>query len=251
VVAVFFYFITGKKEAKEVQEEHEVWRAGIPDTFYPVKKLQNYIEYGTVKFLSKGSYTAFSGEGANELVYVLSGRLQLNYLFTDGRERMVFFGGKHSVFSQLYQAAFKTNFDAYLLALEDSKVCCFSKDKIELISKINGEISLDLLKNSDARASFFMKQAVEMDCFNSTIRIVRLLYELCISQGVSVGDHIEVNLNLPLKSISAITGAHCVTVSKVFTALKNNNVLIRKKNKIMIYNLPQLKELIQYKHLEI
>jgi hypothetical protein len=43
----FFYFITGKKEAKEMQEEHKVWRAGIPDTFYPVKKLQNYIEYGT------------------------------------------------------------------------------------------------------------------------------------------------------------------------------------------------------------
>ncbi|WP_368292981.1 Crp/Fnr family transcriptional regulator [Dehalobacter sp. TBBPA1] len=228
-----------------MQENFGKWMGGIPDTFYAVSKLEKYVHYGTAKLYSKGSYIGFSGEGRSELFYVLNGKVQLNYIFDDGRERMVYFGGKHSVFGHLYHYAYKSTFEGCLLALEDSKVCHFSEEQIEHIFQLDRDIILDLLKNSNAKASYFMKQAVEMDYFNSAVRVVRLLHDLCISMGVPVDSHIEVSIKLTLKNISEITGAHYVTVSKVFTLLKRQDILVKKNGKMIIYNLEKLKELTQ------
>ncbi|WP_132102089.1 hypothetical protein [Dehalobacter sp. MCB1] len=94
-----------------------------------------------------GELVVLPGEAIHKFIYVLTGKLQVNFLFSDGRERMVYFGSKHCMFNYLFQ------------------------------------------HNSD-----------NTDC--------EMIYQLCVSQGKPVNNHIEVNINLPLRNISEITGAH-------------------------------------------
>jgi CRP-like cAMP-binding protein len=50
-----------------------------------------------------GELVVLPGEVIHKFIYVLTGKLQVNFLFSDGRERMVCFGGKHCMFNYLFQ----------------------------------------------------------------------------------------------------------------------------------------------------
>jgi CRP/FNR family transcriptional regulator len=219
--------------------------AVIPDTFFPVEKLENYIHFGTAKSYGRGSAVVMPGEDIQTIIYVISGKLRVNMLIDDGRERLIFFAGKHGILGRL----FPTCNEIYTVALEDSKVCIFSIQQLKQIFRIDDELIFDILRNYLSKVSYYMKQTAEMDYFYPTVRVVRLLHQLCISRGISVGNSYEVSIDLSLKSISEITGAHYVTVSKVIGCLKKQNILDKKKDKIIIHNLERLKELTLETHI--
>ncbi len=56
-------------------------------------------------------------------------------------------------------------------------------------------------------------------------------------------------MDLSLQFISEITGAHYVTVSKVLKYLKEQKIIEKKKDKIIIHDLERLKELTHEKHI--
>ncbi|MCM1566743.1 MAG: Crp/Fnr family transcriptional regulator [Dehalobacter sp. 4CP] len=228
-----------------MQENFEKWRVGIPDTFYPISELQKYVQYGTVKSYLKDSLVVSPGEAIHKFIYVLTGKLQVNFVFSDGRERMVYFGGKHCMFNYLFQYNSDNRMAAYIIALEDSQLCFFSWEQLEKIFHMDGNLFFEIMRNESAKCNFFMKQSAEMDFLNPTIRIVKLIYQLCVSQGKPVNNHIEVNIDLPLRDISEITGAHYVTVSKVFCTLNKLHILDKKRDKIVIFDIRKLEELTQ------
>jgi len=228
-----------------MEERIERWQLGIPDTFIPVSKLEKYLDYGIVKYFSKGSFVLSPGDEPGMLYYVLSGKLQLNIIFPDGRERMAFFGGKHSIFNLLWELHLLERYDHYVVAVKDSKVCCFTKEQLQSVFQLDGDIVFDLYSNIFSTALYFLTQAAEMDYLNPTIRIVKLIYNLCVSQGIPVNNHIEVSMLPSYKTIADITGVHYVTVSKVFCILKKKKILERKKDKLLIYDKERLKELMQ------
>lgn len=228
-----------------MKEELNKCLAVIPDTFFPVERFQQYTHLGTVKSYAKGSAIVMPGEVTSTLIYVVSGKLRVNKLIDDGRERLVFFAGKHGLLGKLYE----TCNEIYAIAMEDSKVCFFTKQQLKVIFRFDDEIIFDVIRNYLAKASYYMKQVAEMDYFNPTVRVVRLLYELYLTNSKAVGKTYEITTELSLKSLSEITGAHYVTVSKVLGCLKRQNILEKKKNKIIIYDAEQLKMLTQESHI--
>ncbi|MCM1566771.1 Crp/Fnr family transcriptional regulator [Dehalobacter sp. 4CP] len=225
-------------------EENEKCGGAIPDTFFEVERLQEFINLGTVKTYAKGSAVMWPGDKCSSLIYVVSGRLRVNKLLDDGRERLVYFTGKHGLVGKLYE----TCNDSYAIALEDSKVCFFSKEQLKKIFSLNDEIPFDIIRNYLSKTSYYMKQAAEIDYFNPAVRIVRLFYELYIANGVKTGDHYEINIQLSLENISEITGTHYVTASKVIGWLRKNKVMEKKRKKIIIYDAEKLKMMTQGTH---
>lgn len=222
-------------------EDLEKCGAIIPDTFYPVKKLQEFVELGTVKSYSRGSTVVLPGEEPNTLIYVLSGRLRVNLVFDDDRERLVYFAGNYTFVGRLFQ----TYNNIYVVAIEDSKVCFFNKEQLTRIFRRDEEVIFDVIRNYLSKVSYYMRQTAEMDYFNPAVRVVRLLYELAASKGVALDGSYEVDIDLSLRSISEITGTHYVTVSKVLGFLKRQNILEKKKNRIIIYDMEKLRILTQ------
>ncbi|TCX50765.1 Crp/Fnr family transcriptional regulator [Dehalobacter sp. 12DCB1] len=216
----------------------------VPDTFFPVEKLVKYTHLGSVKTYPKGSTVVFPGDRMLTLGYVIYGRLKINLFIEDEREKLMYFAGKYCILSLLF-----TEFSGiYAVATEDSQVCFFTEQQIRQIFCIDDDIVIDVLKNYQSKINYYVKQVTEMDYFNPTVRVVRLLYKLCLASGIEVNDCIEINIDLSMKDISEITGTHYVTVSKVLGWLRRQNILEKKKSKIIIRDLPKLYMLTHETH---
>lgn len=215
--------------------------AAIPDTFFPVERFERHIQSGTVKTFSRGSAVLLPGESASALIYIISGKVRINKMIDDGRERLAYYAGRHGVVGRLYE----TCNEIYIITMEDCRVCFFSPQQLKDIFHRDEELIFDLIRNYLAKVSYFMKQTAEIDYFNPTIRVIRLLYELMIATGIRGEDSIEIPTELSLTDISEITGTHYVTVSKVFGCLKKQKIAEKKKNKIIIYDVEKLKNLTQ------
>lgn len=224
-----------------MREKHTTYLSSIPDTFFPVERFQNYIHLGTEKTFAKGSTVVMPGEATKSLIYVVSGKLRINKVIDDGRERLVYFAGQHGLLGRMHD----TCNIIYVLALEDSKVCIFSKEQLKEVFRQDEELIFDVLTNYLTKTSYYMKQAAEIDYFYPSVRVARLLYDLYLTNGTQAGDFYEIDTDLSLTGISEITGAHYVTVSKVLGHLKKQNILEKQKYKIIIYDLEKLKELTQ------
>ena len=209
----------------------------IPDSFYPVDSLRQYVHLGTVKNYAKNSSVIIPGEPTNALIIVLEGRIRINLISDDGREVLLYFAGKNCLLGRL----FPTEDNIHAVAIENSTICRFTKDNLKEIFRDNEEMPFDILKNYLAKASYFMRQVAEINSYNPTIRILRLIYRLCVLHGKQLENAHEIVIKLSQANIAEITGAHYVTVSRVLNCLKKEKILNKNKDKIIVYDLEKLK----------
>lgn len=233
------------KGEKKGMENFRKCGAIVPDTFYPVPKLQDYVHLGTVKSFAKGSTVVFPGEEPHAIIYVLSGKLRVDLVFDDDRERLMYFAGMHTFVGRL----FETYHNLYIIAMEDSRVCLLNEEQLAKIFREDEQIIFDVIRNYLSKTSYYMRQVAEMDYFNPAVRVIRLLYELCNSKGTAGANSCEVDNDLSLTSISEITGAHYVTVSKALGYLKRHHILEKKREKIFVYDMKKLKMLTHETHI--
>ncbi|NBJ14524.1 MAG: Crp/Fnr family transcriptional regulator [Dehalobacter sp. 4CP] len=228
-----------------MKEDLEKLNVVVPDTFFPIEKLAKYTHLGSVKTYPKGSTVVFPGDKMLTLGYVIYGRLRISTFFEDEREKLLYFAGQHCILALLFTELS----EIYAVATEDSRVCFFSERQIRQIFRADDDVAIDVLKSYQSKINYYIKQVTEMDYFNPTVRVVRLLYKLCLTSGIEVDDCIEINIDLSMKDISEITGTHYVTVSKVLGWLRRQNILEKKKNKIIIRNLAKLNILTHETHI--
>lgn len=227
-----------------MKEDLEKLNVVVPDTFFPVEKLVKYTHLGSVKTYPKGSTVVFPGDRMLTLGYVIYGRLKINRFNEDEQEKLLYFAGRHCILALLFTELS----EIYAVATEDSQVCFFPEQQIRRIFRSDDDVAIDVLKSYQSKINYYIKQVTEMDYFNPTIRVVRLLYKLGLTSGIEVNDCIEINIDLSMKDISEITGTHYVTVSKVLGWLRRQNILEKKKNKIIIRDLPKLYMLTHETH---
>ncbi|MPN13976.1 hypothetical protein SDC9_161302 [bioreactor metagenome] len=91
----------------------------------------------------------------------------------------------------------------------------------------------------------FMNETKEIVLYKPSVRVLRLLYELCRTQGKLINNVYEIDVRISQRAISEITGVHFVTISKIFKCLKKENIVHKTTDKIIIYDLPKLKALME------
>lgn len=213
----------------------------IPDTFHPIEKLQNFSYMGVVRNYEKGDTVVLPGETIDRVIYVLSGKLTVNFLNDDGRQKLMYKAGKYSIVDRLFPLE---NCFVHVIAEERSKICFFSKEQLFMILKQDDEILNEFLVNYSSKCFHFMNGSKEMALYNPSVRVLRLLHELCVTEGKRVDDTYEIDVKLSQRAISEITGVHFVTICRVFSWLKKENILHKTTNKIIINDLERLKKLI-------
>jgi len=213
----------------------------VPDSFHPIKKLRDYTFIGNVRSFQKGDTVVLPGETIHKVIYVLSGKLSVSFLNDDGKQKSMYTAGRYSIVDRLFPSE---NCFVHVVSEENSTVCFFTKEQLFFIFKQDEEIIYEFIVNYSSKCFHFMNEAKEMALYNPSIRVLRLLQELCLSEGKPVGNAFEINIRLAQKSISEITGVHYVTISKIFRWLKRENILHKTTNKITIKDLDRLKALV-------
>jgi Cyclic nucleotide-binding domain. len=203
----------------------------IPDTFYPVEKLKDFTHMGTVKTYAKGSTIVFPDDENYMLIYVLSGRISVSVLADEEKEKLIYYTGENGIIcARMYHM---DNDNIYIVATQKSKVCYFSEEQLSTIFSQDNAIIFEIIKSFISKVRFCTKQNLELTYYNPTNRILRLLHEVYLSNGILVGDSYEICINLSLKFISQITGAHYVTVCRVLGYLKKQKIVEKIKTKLL------------------
>lgn len=216
-------------------------RPVLPASFYPIPKIKEYVNLGIVRSYAKGSAVVLPGESTRRMIYVISGKIRVNMVTGDGREKLIYSEGAHSLLGRL----FKTNInDFHIVAQTECTVCFFTQEDLKEIFRQDEDLIFEVLKNYTAKVSYFMQHIRDMDFYTPSVRIMRLLLELCRKQGKLVGNTYEIKIDLSQKNIAEITGAHYVTVSKVLGCLKKQGIAYKAKDTIYIYDLDKLEKLI-------
>ncbi|WP_368294173.1 Crp/Fnr family transcriptional regulator [Dehalobacter sp. TBBPA1] len=213
----------------------------LPDTFYPISKLLNYCHLGSIRNYRKGEIIVFPDEIVNKAIFVISGRFNINTVADECRELFMYTAGRHSLMNRLFEFEEEK---IQIVAIEDSKVCYFSKEQLLLVFKQDEEIIFDIFRNYSVKGAYCYKLFSEMKRFTPSTRVLRLFYELCQSNGESINNQWIINIALSNNIISEITGIHYVTVSKILASLRKEKTLIKKRKVIIIYDLKKLKDLI-------
>lgn len=217
-------------------------RPVLPDDFYPVPRIQKYTYLGFIRDFSKGSAVVLPGESTCKMIYILSGQFRVNMVTEDGNETLIYIAGPHTLLGRLFASNIN---DFHIVAMIDSVVCFFTKEQLRDIFRQDEEIIFEVMKNYTSKVSYFMQKIKYLDTHSPTVRILRLLEDLCYAKGKLVGDTYQIKTALSQKNIAEITGAHYVTVSKVFSFLKKQGIAHKTKNIIYIYDLQKLEELIK------
>ncbi|MCM1566123.1 MAG: Crp/Fnr family transcriptional regulator [Dehalobacter sp.] len=213
----------------------------LPNHFYPMKKLQNYINMGVVREYRKGDSIVLPGELIDRIVYVLSGKLSISFLNEDGRKKIMFYAGPYTFSDRLFPV---DPCFVHVVSVEDSTVCFFSKEQLSEIFQMDKEMIFEFITSYSSKCSYFMRETHEMALYSPSARVLRLLYDLCLNQGKLVDGVYQIDVKLSQKSISEMTGIHYVTICKLFGYLRKENILHKTTNKITVFDLQGLKNLI-------
>lgn len=213
----------------------------IPESFYPVDRLEKYMYLGRTCFYPKGSIILSQGMETNTLMYVQSGCLAVSMGMDDGHNKFLFHISGRSIGMTTFLSEYH---ELQIQAVKNSTVCFFSVEQILGIFREDEQIILDVLQNILTKVYYFMAQARDLNYCRPSSRVFRLLYNLCLNEGKLVGDCYIINSNLTQKAIGEITGTHYVTVCKLLNILEKQEVLKKTKEKIIVYDLDRLKNMI-------
>ncbi|MCM1566802.1 MAG: Crp/Fnr family transcriptional regulator [Dehalobacter sp. 4CP] len=212
----------------------------VPDNFYPVKSLQKYVHMGVVRKYRKGDTISFPGEVLDRVIYVVSGKVSV-YFLEDNKQKLMYYACRYCPIDGAF--GFKIGL-IHVVSEENSTVCFFSKEQLFEIFRQDDEAHLEFLSNFACKCGFFMYVSKEMDLYTPTARVLRMIYELCLTKGKVVDNIYEIDIKLTQKTISEITGVHFVSVCRIFGWLKKEKIVHKTPNKIIIYDLPRLKDMI-------
>ncbi|AHF09374.1 MULTISPECIES: Crp/Fnr family transcriptional regulator [Dehalobacter] len=217
----------------------------LPGNFYPILKLCNYTHLGVIRNYRKGDTIVLPGEIINKVVFVLSGKLGISFMNDDGRQKFMFYADPFTFADRLF--AIEECF-VHVVSEERSTVCFFDKEQLLSIFQQDKEVLIEFITCYASKCTYFMRESKEMAIYKPSVRVLRLLYELCRQKGKEVDqvDHVyEIDERVSQKAISEITGVHFVTICKLFRYLKKENILKKNSGKIIIYDLPRLHDLIE------
>ncbi|EQB21428.1 Transcriptional regulator, Crp [Dehalobacter sp. UNSWDHB] len=209
--------------------------------FYPMKKLQNYIHMGVIRDYRKGDSIVLPGELIDRIVYVLSGKLSISFLNEDGRKKIMFYADPYTFSDRLFPV---DPCAVHVVSVENSTVCFFSKEQLSEIFQMDKEVIFEFITSYSSKCSYFMRETNEIALYGSSVRVLRLLYDLCLNQGKLVDGVYQIDVKLSQKSISEMTGIHYVTVCKLFGYLRKANILHKTTNKITVFDLQGLENLM-------
>ncbi len=219
----------------------------LPHEIYRVEALRDYVQYGNIRYFSKGANIFMPGEPIQSLLFVVFGSIQISIVKEDGQEFLFYMAGENQIIGKLFD-----RWDTSLIgtAKKDSVVCFFSKEQLKEVFAKNDEIYFELLKSYTSKVNYFKNKTAIANAANSSQKVYQMFLLLCqnIQEGRNGRDapkdqEIVLEFGMSQKLVAETIGVHPVTVSKVFNQMVRDGIIEKKDKKIYVHDVPALMKL--------
>jgi CRP-like cAMP-binding protein len=190
----------------------------------------------------KGTYLFQEGTKAEELYIVLSGKIQISKITTDGRELSLRICGENDICGEL---TLFTDNPKYLLSakvLEEGEVVAIRKDVLENEIFQDSTLAFEFMKwmsdhfrNTQTKFRDLVLNGKRGALFSTLIRMSN-------SYGIQQKDGILIDLPLTNQELANFCGTSRESTNRILSELKKDNIISIKKGKISILNLQYLRD---------
>jgi CRP-like cAMP-binding protein len=190
----------------------------------------------------KGTYLFQEGMKAEELYIVLSGKIQISKITTDGRELSLRICGENDICGEL---TLFTDNPKYLLSakvLEEGEVVAIRKDVLENEIFQDSTLAFEFMKwmsdhfrNTQTKFRDLVLNGKRGALFSTLIRMSN-------SYGIQQKDGILIDLPLTNQELANFCGTSRESTNRILSELKKDHIISIKKGKISILNLQYLRD---------
>ena len=207
--------------------------------FCPKKLGGGEMEHMAHKTFKKGEYIYLPDEFSDKIFFLTDGRVKIGTYSDSGKEITKSILTTGEVFGELAMVGETTRRD-FALAMEETMVCLMTIEEMKSLMREHNGLSLFLMKVMGSRV-LEMEQRLESLVFkDSRTRIIEFLESLATKRGQRVGYEMLVRKFLTHQEIANLTATSRQTVTTVLNELRNKNILIFNRRRLLIRDMDKL-----------
>jgi CRP-like cAMP-binding protein len=190
----------------------------------------------------KNTFIFQEGMEAEEMYVILSGKVQISKITSDGRELSLRICGKNDICGEL---TLFTHSPKYLLSarvLEDAEIAAINKDVLEKEIFQNSSLALEFLKWMSDHFRKTQTKFRDLVLNGKKGALYSTLIRMTNSYGVDVQNGILIDLPLTNQELANFCGTSRESTNRILNELKKEQIISIKKSKIIVHNLQYLRD---------
>ncbi|MCM3602383.1 Crp/Fnr family transcriptional regulator [Robertmurraya korlensis] len=190
----------------------------------------------------KNTFIFQEGMEAEEMYVILSGKVQISKITSDGRELSLRICGKNDICGEL---TLFTHSPKYLLSarvLEDAEIAAINKDVLEREIFRNSTLALEFLKWMSDHFRKTQTKFRDLVLNGKKGALYSTLIRMTNSYGVEVQNGILIDLPLTNQELANFCGTSRESTNRILNELKKEKIISIKKSKIIVHNLQYLRD---------
>jgi CRP/FNR family transcriptional regulator len=204
--------------------------------------LSEVAHIATKRTYVKGEVLFTEGEPASGFFLLATGSVKLSKISSDGKEKVLHFAYAGETFAE---AAFfgDGRYPAEARALEKVEALYFPRDSFMGLLERNPRFSLNLIVTLSLSVRRFARQIEELTFAEVPSRLAAYLVELAEKKSTTFQGKTYLDLEIRKGELASHLSTVSETLSRALKKLKDEGVIDVKGSRVVIQNMPRLKEI--------
>jgi CRP/FNR family transcriptional regulator len=190
----------------------------------------------------KGKFLFQEGMEAKELYIILSGKVQISKITSDGRELSLRICGENDICGELTLFTDNPRFLLSAKVIEEGEIVAIRKDVLENEIFQNSSLAFEFMKWMSDHFRKTQTKFRDLVLNGKKGALFSTLIRMSNSYGVSLKNGILIDLPLTNQELANFCGTSRESTNRILSDLKKDNIISVKKGKITILNLQFLKD---------
>ncbi len=192
-----------------------------------------------MKKIKRGDPVYLPADSADGLLLVVSGRVKICHLTSEGKQSILVFVEPGEVFGEL-SVVDPTLRHEYAEACEATHLVLIPREEIQRVMRAYPDLTMGITKLIGLRRRRVERRLRNLLFHSNRERLVHLLLELVEQYGKLASDGIELNIKLSHQEMANIIGSTRETVTVVLGELQKEGMIEIARRRVKILNLQRL-----------
>ncbi|WP_251554346.1 Crp/Fnr family transcriptional regulator [Neobacillus muris] len=190
----------------------------------------------------KGRYIFQEGTAAEELYIIISGKVQISKVTSDGRELSLRICGENDICGELTLFTEHPRYLFSAMALEEGEIAAIKKDVLEKEIFDNSALGYEFMKWMSDHFRKTQTKFRDLVLHGKRGALFSTLIRMSNSYGINKGNEILIDLPLTNQELANFCGTSRESTNRILSELKKNNIISIKRGRITILDLQYLKD---------
>jgi CRP-like cAMP-binding protein len=195
-----------------------------------------------VKYIEKGRYLFQESTSANEIFYILSGKVQVNKIVPDGRELTLRLCSQHEIVGEGILFSDTPKYLTNAKMIEDGEVAVINKQLLEQQISENKELAIEFLTWLTTQQRKTQTILSDLILHGKKGALYSTLIRLTNSYGLIKEDGIVITHSFTNQELANFCGTSREVVNRLLAELRKQEIISVNKGVITIHNIQFLKD---------